>query len=362
MCAGSQHGFEAPDAAAAPGSAVPSAARRGPAELLPAPPGGGRRAPPGRGQPGTGLRPAPAGSASAAAAPCRRRGGAGLGIDAAVSGQAGTQARRAGAGGRSYLQQVFVHDLQAAAAAHALVGGAAGARGHGPWRGGGRQRGGGRAGVLVGRRGARLRGSARETAVSAGGGQSRPAEAGSSGRPGPHVCEHLQGPTGASPLTVAAGASASPPSRRSRRSRDPQTRAGRGGTRQPARGSRLGPAPHRAPAPRSLPCSPRRATAARSLCAAAPLTFSEGPPSAGRSLSSSLHTNIGSLFQYMALPYRIPAPRRGRDEAAPGTLLRVSALSACRKKSFVFKGVDPAARGPAFRGFAGLTSCAKPAF
>lgn len=55
-----------------------------------------------------------------------------------------------------YLQQVFVHDLQAAAAAHALVGGAAGARGHGPWRGGGRQRGGGRAGVLVGRRGARL--------------------------------------------------------------------------------------------------------------------------------------------------------------------------------------------------------------
>lgn len=71
---------------------------------------------------------------------------------------------------------------------------------------------------------------------------------------------------------------------------------------------------------------------------AAPRTFSEGPPSAGRSLSSSLQTNIGSLFQYMALPYRIPARRRAagllRDPAP------LSALSACRKKSFVFKWVD----------------------
>lgn len=69
--------------------------------------------------------------------------------------------RRRGAGpaGRAYLQQVLVHDLQAAAAAHALAGGAAGAGGHGPRRGGGRQGGGGRAGVLVGRRGALLRGA-----------------------------------------------------------------------------------------------------------------------------------------------------------------------------------------------------------
>lgn len=67
--------------------------------------------------------------------------------------------RGAGPAGRAYLQQVLVHDLQAAAAAHALAGGAAGARGHGPRRGGGRQGGGGRAGVLVGRRGALLRGA-----------------------------------------------------------------------------------------------------------------------------------------------------------------------------------------------------------
>lgn len=107
---------------------------------------------------------------------------------------------------------------------------------------------------------------------------------------------------------VVAGAGALPPSG----SRG--TRAGRDGTT----GGRGAP-----PGTRLTPGSGAR-----------PLTFSEVSPSAGRSLSSSLHTNIGSLFQYMALPYRIPAPRRaaGRHEAAPGTSLRVSALSACQKK------------------------------
>lgn len=247
--------------------------------------GAGRRFEAGGECPGSPLSPAPWGSPGALRGrqppqrDGRRRG----------SGPGPAGERR----GRSYLQQVLVHDLQAAAAAHALAGGAAGARGHGPRRGGGREGGGGRAGVLVGRCGALLRGAH-------GTRRSAPGPDGTCGTPPPRGPARLCGAR-----------------RRGRRGG-----AGSGGPQSgvPAAAPRPG---HRRRA-RPLPGAPR--------------TFSEGPPSAGRSLSSSLQTNIGSLFQYMALPYRIPARRRAagllRDPAP------LSALSACRKKSFVFKWVD----------------------
>lgn len=88
-----------------------------------------------------------------------------------------------------------------------------------------------------------------------------------------------------------------------------------------------------------------------SRAAPRPRTFSAGPPSAGKSLSSSLQTNIGSLFQYMALPYHIPAP--GGRRAGSGDPAPVSALSACRKKVLFSSGWTCPA---------GLTSCTEPAF
>lgn len=116
------------------------------------------------------------------------------------------------------------------------------------------------------------------------------------------------------------------------------------------------PATPRSPAPaRSGPPTPAgpagAAPGARAAPPPRPHTFSAGPPSAGRSLSSSLQTNIGSLFQYMALPYHIPAlggRRAGFGDPAP-----VSALSACRKKVLFSSGwTCPAS----------LTSCTEPAF
>lgn len=46
------------------------------------------------------------------------------------------------------------------------------------------------------------------------------------------------------------------------------------------------------------------------------LTFSGATASSGTSFSSSLHTNIWSLFQYMALPGRLSHPSSGGSEAA----------------------------------------------
>lgn len=161
-------------------------------------------------------------------------------------------------------------------------------------------------------------------------------------RPGPPVCRHLRRPAGegrGGSRRFSAGRSGGA-ARLERRAAEPQSdRSGR----RPAPGTGTGAAlaPRR---PLPAGCRP---LPVRSL--AAPRTFSEGPPSAGRSLSSSLQTNIGSLFQYMALPYRIPAPlraagaRRGcSGDPAPGLCSQ-----RLQEKSFVFKWVDPAARGPA---------------
>lgn len=248
---------------------------------------------------------APAGSPQAARAPRPRRNGSRSRSPAGLAGQT----RRAG---RSYLQQVLVHDLQATAAAHALAGGAARARGHGPRRGGGRQGGGGRAGVLVGRRGARLLRSAR-----------RPRSA-------------LAHPRGAPCRPVAVLPAPVGPHRGGSRQepeflRGPKwkgrtrgRRTGAGSGRPFASGTGAPLSPRRHPLPVRSPATPR--------------TFSEGPPSAGRSLSSSLQTNIGSLFQYMALPYRIPA-RAARRLRGPRAR---SLLSAPARKKFCFQVGGPA--------------------
>lgn len=295
--------------------------------------------------PGTGRRRTGLGPAARRAAVPRRWGDAVASVPVpAVRGRA-LRPRRSpppsGPAGRSYLQQVLVHDLQAAAAAHALAGGAAGARGHGPRRGGGREGGGGRAGVLVGRCGARLRGSARETAVSA-----RPPPASPGAR---RAAPRRPGPP------VPAGPRRAPALLRGAEGRARRVRAGSGGT---AKRRERPPPPQRAPAPRS----PRAAPPPRRCGRSPPRAPSprgrrarEGPcpPACRRTSGRSSNT-----WHCPTACQRGGGGRRGRGEAAPGTPRRVSALSACRKKVLFSSGWTRRA-GTCL---AGLTSCAKPAF